>query len=931
MYGRDREWGTVAELLQATAEGRGGTLLVEGPPGAGKSLFLAEAAATASGRGFGLAMGRADELGELSPLGPLYSALDELPATPSGGGGQFGDLRDVRLWRVEQLRAQFAGRSRDRPLLVTLDDLHWADPTTLSALWTLRWQLSPCPLTWILARGTAGRGDAVARLFAALERDGAVRLRLEPLAEDAVVGLVSEALGAAPDPGLIALCGGAGGNPALVVALVRGLRDEGALRIEGGRAELVATELPRRVHAIVNDRLGALGQPARQLLETAAVLGRSFSPDDVAELLGEPLAALLPALEQTLASGVLVSAGEQLVFRHGLVWQSVVATLPTPVRQAMHRQIGEVLLDRGSTGLAAAHLLEGVCPGDTRGLAGLDRAITDVLVASPQAAAELAVRTLDLTDPDDPSWLARTVRAVRATADTGRLADAATLADAALGRPLSPLAVAELRCARADLYHLAGDAPAAAGAAEAVLGQEGLSAELRDRAEVTLLDALAGSPDPRRLEELAEAVLAESGGRADAVVVAALTALAVDRWEAGCFGDALRLATAAVDRAETGSEAARRTHPRLTLACLLIDTGRLAEAGAVIDAAREEVDALGHVAWAAGPALLAGRRALAADDLDGAVAAVESALATADALGTQLFTVPAVCVLSQVALRRADLRTAAGHVEGERVRLSSHAATHAPVRLALLRARLAEARDGTRAALPVLTEVYARLPRHAGILVAEPAAAAWLVRLASAAGDRRSAAAVAATADRLARDNPQFPTVSAAADHARGLLDADPVALGRAVAGGVGWARASAAEDLGAVLARAGGEAVRSLEDALGGYERAGAVRDAARVRRRLRRLGVRRRHWTYAERPETGWGSLTDTESSVSVLVAQGWTNRQIADQLFVSVHTVAYHLRRVFRKLDVTSRVDLTRLAVEEGHLREVPDGRISRGAVS
>lgn len=927
MYGRDREAGAVTDLLRATAGGHGGTLLVEGPPGAGKSLLLVEAAAEASRRGFGVARGCTDELGELSPLGPLYSALDELPAPPPGAGREFGDARDVRLWQVEQLRGRFAERARDRPLLVTLDDLHWADATTLSALWTLRWQLSSCPLAWILARGTAERGDATARLFGALERDGAVRLGLEPLAADAVVALVTEVIGVAPDPGLIALCGGAGGNPALVVALVRGLRDEGALRIVDGRAGLVATELPRRVHAIVTDRLGALGAPARQLLETAAVLGRAFSPDDVAELLGEPLAALLPALQETLAAGVLVSAGEQLAFRHGLVWQSVVATLPLPVRQALHRQIGEVLLDRGAAGLAAAHLLEGVRPGDTRGLAGLDRAIAEVVVSSPQTAAELAVRTLDLTEPADPQWLPRAVRAIGATGDTGRLGDAATLVGAVLGRPLSPLAVAELRCARAELHHLTGRDAEAVEDAEAVLTLDGLAGELRDRAELTLL---AASADPSSALELAEAVVADADRRTDSVVCGALAALAVIRWDEGCLDGALRLATAAVDRAEAGSTAARRTHPRLALACLLTDAGRLADAATAIEAARDEVDALGHVAWAAGPAVLAGRRLLAAGEVEPAVAAVEGALATAEALGTQLFTGAALGVLAEVALRQGDLHTAARHLDSERVHLSAHGATHTPVRLALLRARLTEARYGAREALPVLTELYGALPQRPGLLAADPAAAPWLVRLALAAGDRRRAEVVASAADRLARDNPGFGPLAAAAAHARGLLDADPSAVGRALAGGTGWARASAAEDLGIMRDHAA-EAVRSLEDALAEYERAGATRDAARVRRRLRRLGVRRRHWTYADRPQTGWASLTDAESSVSVLVAQGWTNREIAGQLFVSVHTVAYHLRRIFRKLEVSSRVDLTRLAVEEGHLRETAEGGVSRGAVS
>ena len=68
-------------------------------------------------------------------------------------------------------------------------------------------------------------------------------------------------------------------------------------------------------------------------------------------------------------------------------------------------------------------------------------------------------------------------------------------------------------------------------------------------------------------------------------------------------------------------------------------------------------------------------------------------------------------------------------------------------------------------------------------------------------------------------------------------------------------------------------------------------------------------------KRPTFGWDSLTDTECSVTELVAQGMTNQEVAERLFMSRHTVGSHLRSIFRKLDVSSRVDLTRLAVERG----------------
>jgi DNA-binding NarL/FixJ family response regulator len=218
--------------------------------------------------------------------------------------------------------------------------------------------------------------------------------------------------------------------------------------------------------------------------------------------------------------------------------------------------------------------------------------------------------------------------------------------------------------------------------------------------------------------------------------------------------------------------------------------------------------------------------------------------------------------------------------------------------------------------MEALADLYAELPQYASVLACDPTSASWLVRVALAGGRPDRAELVADAAGRLARDNPAFPGICAAGAHARGLLRSDTGLLAVAARTSLdGWARASAAEDLGAVLAAAGAhrDAVVRLEEALASYAAEGAVRDAARVRRRLRRMGVRHRHWSYADRPRSGWDSLTETEVAVSRLVAQGWTNRQVADQLFLSAHTVAYHLRRIFRKLDIASRVDLTRMAVE------------------
>ncbi|MGC2004962.1 helix-turn-helix transcriptional regulator, partial [Trebonia sp.] len=162
------------------------------------------------------------------------------------------------------------------------------------------------------------------------------------------------------------------------------------------------------------------------------------------------------------------------------------------------------------------------------------------------------------------------------------------------------------------------------------------------------------------------------------------------------------------------------------------------------------------------------------------------------------------------------------------------------------------------------------------------------------------------------------PALAAAAAHSGGLAGRDPARLAEAATQHPDpWARASAAEDLGVLHAGHGDrdQAIGHLKDALGGYGQVGADRDQARIRRRLRRLGIRRRHWsTPAARPVTGWDSLTDAEHAVAGLVAEGLSNNQVAARLYISTHTVAHHLRQAFRKLSIASRVELTRIVIEQ-----------------
>ncbi len=433
--------------------------------------------------------------------------------------------------------------------------------------------------------------------------------------------------------------------------------------------------------------------------------------------------------------------------------------------------------------------------------------------------------------------------------------------------------------------------------------------------EQVFLRALCMNHDFRRGRRPAEAIAAANPEHSRAARVGAWMLLSHVAWGEGRAGDGLDHARKAVRVAPRDEVHARRVHPRLHLSTLLTDMRMPAEAEHQLQRVAEEVAEFGHTAYAPCPAIFRARLRLAEGRLDDAVAEAQAGLAVADEMGMHAFVLAGIAVLVVVAVHRGEVDAAAGHAQRYEERYREGARfgmAWGGWSLALL----ADARDGPRKALDVLHTACTDPAERRWLLMSEPDAAAWLSRTALAAGDRPAAEAVTGTAERLARANPGFPTLAASAAHARGILRGDRERLSRASAAHVGpWGRASAAEDLG-VLLTGGDAAVGALDRALEGYQEMGALRDAARIRARLRRLGVRRRHWTRSERPAAGWSSLTETECTVAELAARGLTNPQVAAQMFVSPHTVKFHLRQVFRKLGIGSRVELARLAAE--HVR-------------
>ncbi|GAA4629297.1 LuxR family transcriptional regulator [Actinoallomurus vinaceus] len=909
--GRTREWRLVEGLLRAAQSGRGGVLLVEGRSGIGKSRLLAEAIDAAAARGFTIARGAADESAQLAPLKPLISAFGESARTLLASRELL--FSDSRLWLVDELQDRLEAWAARGPCLVAFDDLQWADPTTLFALRSLVPELASYPLVWILVR-TAGAAESGAdRLYEVLERDGATLIELGPLGDDAVAEIVTDEFGAAPDPELLALAAGAAGNPFLLVEWLKGLRDEAAVEITDGHLDLVSRQLPRRVQEIARSRLGRLSPPTRHLLQVAAVLGHSFSADDLADVLGEQPSRLLSALEEAQAAGAVVPCEDRLAFRHDLLWRAVAETITVSVRQALHRQVGEILLKRGGSAIpAVTHLLCSAQPEDTAALAGLDRAAHELLPTSAQSAADVAIRALELTALTAPERFDRTGTALYSLATAGRLAEATKLARTALGRTWPPEQVAHLYYELAYLLMLAGRPGEAVAEAERALAQAGLPAELRGLAEQVSFQGMFAARAFRRGRDRAQAVVTAEERHTPPAIVGAHILLAGVDWTAGRAADAIGHLRTAIRVAGDGPIQARHAHPRLILVNALSSMRRLEEAEAALESAAEEITALGHTAYAAVPAIFRAKQRIAEGRLDDAATEAQAGLAIADQLGMHAFDLVGIAVLAIVAARRGDIDTAVKYAEQYRsLRQEGHWSDWAM-------ALVAEAQGGPEKAIELYNAPYTDPAERTWLLMFEPAAAAWLTRTALAVGSRSDAETIVAAAGHLADGNPEFPTLAASEAHARGILHRDPAALAHAVATHVGsWERASAAEDLGALRAHEHGgsdqDAISSLDQALEGYQRTGALRDAARVRARLRDLGVRRRHWTQAERPLSGWESLTETEGTVAALVAQGLTNPQVARQMFISPQTVKFHLRQVFRKLGIASRVELARLTAE------------------
>lgn len=917
--GRDPELTVLGQHLDQLLSGIGTVVLVEGGAGMGKSRLLGEVASMARRLSIRVGCGVADPGDTVVQLSVLMEALFEGPS-PILERTALGDAHaspEQRYWLLQDLEAMLEGAALKGPVLVCLDDVQWADSGTAAALRTLPSRLATVPIGWVIALRPGQGSPQVRGAVDFVEGQGAAKITLGPLDQAGVAQMAADVLGAEPDRELLRMAERPAGSPFLLVELLSGLLEEALVRVESGRAELVEWRLPHRVSQSMRLRLERMTDSARQVATVAAALGRRFSLDDVAAMLNRSPSELLTPVDELIHADLLAECDGRLVFGHDLILEAVRASVPVSVRRSLDRQATSVLLAGGALPVeVATQLAESAEPGDEIAVTTLLKAAEALGTTDPGAAADLSQRALELA-PRRHSLrgplVAQTAVWLHAA---GRGEEAKAFAETALHQAFLPEQEAEVRLSIAGMFAISSDVRAEE--CRQALALPGLPADLRARHLALLFHNLvtAGRRDDARamLEEATVAVRTSGDVAGRFALELAQSGL---MYADGNFPEALQMVETAL-RSGLRTSDDTRGHLTYQWRCdLLTMVDRLDESLQIstegIASAQRDRQGWALSIFETGR----GRQLLQMGLLADAAAALEGQL-TVDMAShiVSVLDAAGVVALGRVAIHMGDPGLSRQARQIAQVMLGQSAPSvrrHAAWLLALQEMAGGDAARAHEWLRGLGEEERLSIVPLFPMDVADEAR---LIHIALAVGDDELAAHAANAAQFRAQLNPQIRSIEAAAAHARGLLDHNRKDLAEAVALYEGGPRplacAAALEDLGVATVDGGdtNEAVEVLGRALELFAQAGAAWDAGRVRGRLRALGVRRR-LVAAQRPGRGWAAMTDSELAVARLVAQGLTNQEVAEQLFVSQHTVSGHLRHVFAKLDVNSRVELTRLA--------------------
>ncbi len=952
LVGRDDELARLESIVdEIVADHRLGTILVEGPAGIGKTRVVAELCARLHRRDIDAVVGHCVAQGEqMLPYAPVMELLAELvrrdgaaavlkAAGPAGpelgrlvpalGIGDVAALDSTRSPRLFQaVSTLLQNLSFRRPLVVVIEDVHWADTSTRELLALLsRQQQGDVVLLLTLRTDESPAPAGLTRYLAELVRRGEHRVELQPLSREQQAHQISDILGVPPHPQLLdEVYARAEGNPFFaeeVLALVE-QGDEG---------------VPATVRDLLVARLEALSPATQQVLRTASVIGRTAPYrllEAVVDVSGERLEEILRG---AVTAHVLRTQGDGLTFRHALLQEAVAASLLPGEAARTHRRIAEALTEESElaghgarvAGRLARHWAEAGDPtqalvasvaaareasdalafaealshyeralelvdvvADAETLLGLPRArllhgAAEVahLAAHPDRATELVREAIARVDPDDlhlHGWLherlgrylwmsANTQDALSAYERAVELvpAEPPTRGRAAVLSGLSQMLML------ADRYHesesLAREAIAVARSVPDGRSVEG-HARCNLGVDLTYTGRLEeGVTELREARRIAE----EQFDDVDDIARAMVNLIAT-LYDHGQLEEAAEVGLESVRVTETlGLQRRKGVWSRCDAAQVLLLLGRWGEAGQLLDEARQ-LRPQGIDAFRTDQ--VEGQLWLRRGDIDRSRMLMERAEKAATRIIDPHLLAPLYATLVEIATGQGDDAAAARWSDDGLSRLDHvfHPAHVAPV-------LAAAATAACRADPPRQAEAQALLDRVAVLLAATPAPgspAEIEVRTARAeqSGDVASWRDVATAWEQL---GDPYRAAYAHLRSAEALL-------------ATGSDRDEVAVHLGEALAtsrRIGADALVSRAEDLG----------------RRARLRVE-------AAPENPY-RLTAREAEVLRLVADGLSDREIGARLFISHRTVERHVSNLLSKLDAARRSELVATALREGLL--------------
>jgi DNA-binding NarL/FixJ family response regulator/tetratricopeptide (TPR) repeat protein len=939
LVGRAEELSSLDRVLAELDQGRSAAILLVGEPGIGKTRLLAEFAARADARGHLVLAGSASELERDLPFSVFVDAIDEylrslapdrfdvleddvrtelahvFPSLTGLASGRQVALQHERYRSHRAVRSLLEQLASAQPLVLVLDDLHWADSASIELLGAFLRRPPAAPV--LLAAAIRARHVAE-RLSTALERawraEQLTRIELGALSAEEAHELLGDAVARVDASVLYAE---SGGNPFYLEQLARSLDRATGAAAAHDETSLAAIGVPSTVAAALAEELALLSDAERLVLEGAAVAGDPFEP----EVAGA-------------AAGMPEDVPRRFRFRHPLVRRAVYDATAGGWRLGAHERSADALAARGATASARAHHIErSAREGDSRAVAVLREAGEEAVRLAPASAAHWfaeAIRLLPATAPPEERIELLLARA-RALTAAGRFNDShSTLLDA-------------LAIVPRDSHALRARLARACAGVDSNLGRQ-------DQARDRLASALESLPDQSSREAVAlmleltvnalwrtrHSEMHEAAERAvtaarrlgePALTAAALAELALANSIMGAAdrAEASRSEAAALVDSLSDDELARYLEAAAWLAGVELYLDRYAEGEAHANRALAVARATGQgelflllAATLGGLLRQRGKLVEAAELLDGGIEA-------ARLLGNTHALVWTLLGRSAAALRSGDVELALATAQesfdlsGEAESSFHSAEAAADLAAALLETGrpepavelLLESAGGGELALiggsprarylEVLTRCWLALGRDTEAGRAAATARAWAsavqLPMAAAWADRATAAVELHTGDAAVAAE-QALASAAAADEAGAPVEA---ALSRMVAG--------------LALGQAGERdlAATELQRAARTFEDRGALRYRDQAERELRKLGHRiHRRTRPGSADGTGLESLTERELQLARLVADRKTNPEIAAELFLSQKTVETHLRNIFRKIGVASRVELAR-AVE------------------